>query len=278
VSDSWLAKLERFVSFDLETHLIEPGVLSPPIVCGSLAGAKGVGEIVHPRAAVLDRARALLSSDAVIVGANLAFDFGCLVAADPDTFLPLVFKAYAEGRVYDVQIAQALHAIAEGNLGQDPRTGGPTCDPMTGKQSGRYSLAICVDLVLGRVNAKANDEWRLRYAELEHVPLAEWPETARQYPIDDAVNTLEVAIAQVRGGGAGPTPGPHRNLGDLSNQAETAFAMHLGAMWGLRTDPERVTRLRADTEKAHAASSSGSRRWASSDATPTERPRRISTR
>lgn len=252
MSDSWLAKLERFVSFDLETHLIAPGVLSPPIVCGSTA-SEALGGAIHSRDAALGYAHGILSGSGVIVGANIAFDFGCLVAADPDTFLPLVFKAYAEGRVYDVQIAQALHAIAEGNLGQDPRTGGPTCDPMTGKQSGRYSLAICVDLVLGRVNAKANDEWRLRYAELEHVPLAEWPETARQYPIDDAVNTLEVAIAQVRGGGAGPTPGPHRNLGDLSNQAETAFAMHLGAMWGLRTDPERVTRLRADTEKAHAA-------------------------
>lgn len=251
----------RFVSFDLETHLIEPGILAPPIVCGSLArmeeydgpGGQSVdaeGELVHPRAAVLDRARALLDSDRIIVGANVAFDFGCLVAADPD-FLPLVFKAYGEGRVYDVQIAQALHAIAEGSLGQDPRTGGPTCDPMTGKQSGRYSLAICVDLTLGRVDAKANDEWRLRYAELERVPLDQWPETARQYPVDDAVNTLEVAVAQVRGGGAGPTPGPHRNLDDLPNQAETAFALHLGAMWGLRTDPVRVAALRASTETAH---------------------------
>lgn len=243
--------VDKMVAFDTETHLIEPGILAPKLVCGSFASANG-GELVFPRAPVLQRVRELLESDRIIVGANIAFDWGVLVAADPD-FLPLVFKAYGEGRVYDVQIAQSLHAIAEGNLGQDPRTGGPTCDPMSGKQSGRYSLAICADLVLGRVDAKANDEWRLRYAELEDVPLERWPETARKYPVDDAVNTLEVAVAQVRGGGAGPTPGPHRNLGDLSNQAETAFALHLGAMWGLRTDPNNVTRLREETEKAHAS-------------------------
>jgi hypothetical protein len=186
-----------------------------------------------------------------VVGANVAYDMGCLAAADPG-LLPLIFKVYAEHRVFDILIAQALHAIAEGNLGQDPRDGQPTRDPATGKQSGRYSLAICADLVLGRTDAKARDRFRTSYALLEGLPLDDWPSEARQYPVDDAVNTLEVAVAQVDGGGAGPTPGPHRNLADLPQQVETAFALHLGAIWGLRTDPERVAELKARTLEAHA--------------------------
>lgn len=232
----------RFVAFDLETFLIEQGILTPTIVCGSSADAHGAR--LHDKTTAIGRAQDILESDRIIVGANIAYDLGCLAVADLD-LLPLIFRAYAEGRVYDVQIAQALDAIAYGLLYVDPRTGAP--------MKGRYSLATCVDLVLGRTDAKANDYWRLRYALLADLPIDQWPEEARQYPVDDAANTLEVAIAQVNGGGAGAVPGPLRNLGDLSNQAETAFALHLGAIWGLRTDRERVEALRAKTEKAHTA-------------------------
>jgi DNA polymerase-1 len=263
--------VSRFQSLDLETYLIEGGLLTPRIVCGSTCGPEALdrsktasrwfmdrfvgigavhrgpgsaGELIHPKSAVLTYARTLLDSDRIIVGANVAYDLACLAAEDPD-LLSLIFKAYGEGRVYDVQIAQALHAIAEGNLYADPVTGMP--------MHGRYSLETCVRFVLGREDAKDNDYWRMRYALLENVPVSEWPAEARQYPVDDAVNTLEVAVAQVNGDGGGVTPGPHRNLGDLSNQVETAFALHLGAVWGLRTDPDRVEALRKRTEAAHTS-------------------------
>jgi DNA polymerase-1 len=242
----------RFVSFDLETYLIEAGLLAPRIVCGSIAWLSTFGSLEGFICSTTDddennpslfrQAHWLLTSDRIIVGANIAYDFGCLAAADPD-LLPLIFKAYEENRVFDIQIAQALHHIAEGNLYLDPLTGQPL--------KGRYSLDRCVQFVLGRDNAKENDFWRLRYALLADIPIEQWPEEAKQYPIDDAVNTLEVAIAQVNGGGKGVTPGPHKNLGDLSNQCETAFALHLGAMWGLRTDREKVEALRRRTEDAH---------------------------
>jgi hypothetical protein len=149
--------------------------------------------------------------------------------------------------VYDVQVAQALHAIACGNLFCDPVTGAPV--------KGRYSLDRCVKYVLGRDDAKARDDWRLRYALLDGVPLEDWPAAARQYPVDDAVNTLEVAVAQVVGAElkVGPTPGPHRNLELLSDEVETAFDLHLGAMWGLHVDALKVEALRGKTEEAHAA-------------------------
>jgi DNA polymerase-1 len=239
----WASRVYKFVALDLETHLIEPGRLAPQIVCGSAATVDGGGRLLA-RDEVTRYARSLLDSDAVIVGANVVFDFGCLAVADPE-LLPLIFRAYAEERVYDIQIAQALDAIAHGVLYLDPVTRQP--------MRGRYSLDTCVKLVLGRDDAKANDYWRMRYALLENTPIEEWPTEARQYPVDDAINTLEVALCQVLGGGAGPVPGPLRNLGDLAAQCETMWALHLGAMWGIRTDPDRVAELRAKTEKAHKA-------------------------
>jgi DNA polymerase-1 len=242
-----------FVSLDLETYLIEPGILAPPIVCGSTARVIGdivVGELLG-RVHALSHARALLTDGSIIVGANIAYDFGCLARADA-SLVPLIFKAYEEHRVFDVQIAQALHAIAEGNLYLDPRTGEPLRSD-SGRR-GRYSLKKCVEFVLGREDAKVHDRWRKCYALLEGTPIEEWPADARQYPVDDAVNTLEAALAQVGhpvGLEKGCTPGPHRNIEDLPNQVEAHWAMHLGAMWGLRTDGDRVAALSRRVEAAH---------------------------
>lgn len=252
-SHPWAGLVPRFSSLDFETYQIEAGILAPRIVCGSTAVVGAPGRLLVRDAAVAE-AKLLLAGDRVVVGANVAFDMACLAAHDPD-LLPLIFRAYAEGRVYDVQVAQALHAIAEGNLYLDPRTGDPLryVDPETGKtKQSRYSLAACVDLVLGRDDAKDNAFWRRRYAMLENVPLSRWPEEARVYPVDDAENTVAVAVAQVLGGGGGCTPGPHRNADQVADQTETAFALHLGAVWGLRTDRDRVEALRRRTEEAHA--------------------------
>lgn len=241
----------RFASFDLETPLD-----GSRIVCGSTARTVGgvvVGELLDREAALLT-ARWLLESDRVIVGAFIVFDFGVLVKEDP-TFLPLIFKAYEEERVWDIQIAQAAHAIAEGNLYIDPRNGQPLRNA-EGKR-GRYSLATVVSLVLGRDDAKDRDFWRKRYALLANVPIDEWPADAKQYPVDDAVNTLEAGIVQVLGGGAGVTPGPHRNRDIVAEECEAAWDMYLGGkLRGVRTSRARVDALRASAEAevaAHAA-------------------------
>ena len=245
---------ERAATLDLETFLVEDGLLTPPIVCAATArlAAGGVAaRLVAPGVSRVEKAaggarlaRELLAEDGlVIVGANLPYDFGCLLAEDP-SLLELVFQAYAEGRVFDVLIGQGLHAIAEGNHGQDPRTGRDL--------DGGYSLELVVALVLGRVDAKEHAWWRRRYALLAELPVEEWPEDARLYPVDDARNPLDVMVAMVRGGGGGVTPGPHRNLEDMAAQAESAFALHLGAAWGVRADGERVHELRARVEVDHA--------------------------
>lgn len=259
--------LSNATAFDCETHRIQPGLLAPPLVCASDAvwnGERSDGTLM-----LAGDARnlfvSLLSSDRTIVGANIAYDM-LVMAQDAARrgidLMPLIFDAYEAGRVFDIQIAEALNAIATGYLGKDPRTASdpfaasPLKDPTTGKR-GRYSLAICVDLVLGRVDAKANDRFRQSYALLEGVPIEQWPAEARIYPVDDACNTLDVALAQ-----AGLIPRADNkkqanlNLHDLSAQTYAAFAMHLGAAWGFAIDPVAVdaleTRVKDKREKGLA--------------------------
>lgn len=225
------------LAFDFETHLVQPGLLAPPIVCGSFAW-RTLGDLnssLRSRDDTLARARDTLeNSSTVFVGANVAYDFGCLLAARPD-LLPLVWKAYEEERVFDVLIAGTLDAIAGGRLRDDGLY------LRNGKRvsSGRYSLSTAVEDYLGRVDAKKNDRFRLSYALLENLPIEQWPEEARQYPIDDAVNTLHVCEVQLK---------ECANLHDLPRQAHAAFCTHLGAMWGIRTDYAKVQNLKAEVD------------------------------
>lgn len=222
------------IAFDVESHKIQPGLLSPPIVCGAFAPDKKL----LTREYALEALAFELQSH-TLVGQNIAYDFGCVLYHRPDLF-PLIWQAYEQGRVHDIGIAATLNALGEGRLIEGDlflRDGT--------KAKGRYSLDMLVKEWLGRDNAKANARFRTSYALLEGIPIAEWPEDARQYPIDDVVNTLEVAEAQLKG--------PCLNLHDLPRQAHTAFCLHLGAMWGLRTDAEAVEKFATATLEQQAA-------------------------
>lgn len=283
-----MSLLHRLLSLDIETPLIAPGHLVPRPICAAVASvaSDGIVSDILSRDDLRFFLRSALRSDKVFVGANIAFDFGCIVNEWPD-LLSLVFDTYGEGRVVDVQILQALDAVARGLLGLDPQTGSGIVDPGTGKKSNRYSLATCVKQVLGRTDAKKNDAWRLSYALLDGTPLSRWPPLAVQYVQDDARNTLEVAVAQLFGGPGEhswvelpPIPGiapgrtacrhcgetlrfsaassvcvraprrmPHQNIENLPDQAETAFDLHLGAVRGIRTDRARAEALREAAQK-----------------------------
>lgn len=232
-------------SFDLETHLIQPGLLAPPMVCGSFIfeaeGIESGEDIIYQDSVLLtDKeqiceflGRSLDDPSTTITGANIAYDFA-IVAAHKPSMLPAIFRAYDEGRVRDVLVGAALHYLESGLLFVDPRNFGPLKSPSTGKRLDRYSLEVVTDLFCNRVDAKTNDFWRLRYALLEGKPVEEWPVEARQYPIDDSNNTLDCARWLQEHG---------KNQQDHAAQARAAFALHLASVWGLRTDPEELDKL-----------------------------------
>lgn len=252
---------DKLVAFDTETDLVIPGLSAPPLVCGSYAdGEIAEGVLLDEEHTGSTFADILVGED-VIAGANIAYDMA-VMAARADVLSPLIgdaviraiFAKYDRGEVFDVQIAEALNAIYGGHLFKDPKTGKDLTNPETGKR-GRYSLDTCVRLVLGREDAKRNDYWRKRYAILARVPMADWPEEAKQYPRDDARNTLDVARAQIQ---------THKNLQCMPVQARAAFAMHLAGTWGLRTEKSAIDKLEADALAGRAESAS---RWATAGLT-----------
>lgn len=224
----------KALAFDLETALIRSGVLAPEIACLSWAESPDAKGLLVDLPAIRKFIEAALQGGAVLVGANVAYDFGCLLAEWPD-LLPLVWAKYERGEVRDVLIRQTLTAIAEGRLrdGELLARNGLRMTDGKGRMTSRYSLDVCVKEVLGRTNAKENDSYRLRYGELIGVPLAQWPPEARQYPVDDALNTLLVHLGQTDEHGK-----------DAAAQTHTALCLHLASMWGIRTDPERVGALK----------------------------------
>lgn len=228
------------VALDFETYLIQEGILAPPVVCGSFYDGLKPAEL-HLRGDAIAMAVKALDNN-LIVGLNIAYDFGCFLRHCPEEF-PAVWKAYSEGRVFDVGIASTLNAIAEGRLIEGDlydKNGRRCVDPSTGKQTKRYSLALCVKEWLGRDDAKENSKYRLRYAEFDDVPIAYWPPEAVQYPKDDAVNTLEVYQAII---GA-----PAQNLQEVAFQSHVAFCLHISAINGLRTDAARVEAIKGAIE------------------------------
>ena len=251
----------------------------PPLVCGSRAEwpDRGSARLLN-KYEVLETAAELLADPSVtITGANIAFDFGVVVNEAP-SLLKSVFKAYEEGRVHDILLSQALDAVAGGHLGLAP-TGMPLLNAK-GRRTDRYDLDICVRLDLHRYDAKENDFYRMRYAILDRVPMPEWPAEAKQYPVDDAWNEVEVAAKQLGipehppeeivygdpaldegsswlydsaldGPQAQPALVPFRNLGDQAGQARAAWALHLGAAWGFQADPLYIELLELRAKELH---------------------------
>jgi DNA polymerase-1 len=132
-------------SFDTETHRKRAGLISPPLVCGSIATREPGSE------RLLDKAQArqffsntIADPDVHIVGANIAFDLGVMAADNPRLIEP-IFAALDAGRLHDVAIREALIDIAKGLHGVDPTTGRKLDDD----EGARYPLALLVKRYFG---------------------------------------------------------------------------------------------------------------------------------
>jgi DNA polymerase-1 len=82
-------------SFDTETHRKRPGLMAPPLVCGSVATRAPGSE------RLLDKAQArhfFADTDVHLVGANLAYDLGVMAADTPQLIAP-IFDALDAGRL-----------------------------------------------------------------------------------------------------------------------------------------------------------------------------------
>ena len=226
----------NLVAFDTETHLIQPGLLAPPLVCGSVATAKAGSERTLSADDARRVFRSTLESGASLGGANLVYDLGVMAVDDP-SLLPLIFRALEEGRLYSTDILEALHDNARGLMFREAN----------GTPFGRYSLAQLEARYTGvDRSAEKVDGWRYRYAELDGVPLEQWPDEAVSYPRRDARGTLDVLAVQLGEG--------RHNLQCSTLEMRAAWFLQLACIQGMRTDPLMVPEVVARIRKEHEES------------------------
>ena len=220
----------KTIAFDTETHLITPGNLTPKLVCISFYDFDRGGWLEKAEEG-LNTMRGFLEDERYLfTGHNVAFDFGVLAAARP-SLMPLIFKAYSEFRVYDTKIREELNDIARGRI----TVGTKHMVMLKGKLTPcDYSLAGLARRYLNKDRSadKENpDSWRFRYAELENVPLAWWPEEAKKYALEDAEDTYDISWNQ------------REFPEDMFTHINAAWALHLMSAHGMRTDGEAVAKL-----------------------------------
>jgi len=164
-----------------------------------------------------------------LVGHHHWYDLGVLVAERPD-LLPFVFQALDAGMIKCTKIRQMMIDNAQGELKFIE-------DEFGDLKANEFTLQKLTYRLLQRYIPKGADTWRLRYNELDGVPIVDWPEKAKQYAIDDAVNTYDVYTVQ------DDLVAPEGIPGELGRH-QTAWALYLMSLWGIRTDRRAVEQLR----------------------------------
>src|SRR5690606_5103321 len=172
------------ISLDTETFLIRRGEMFPRMVCYTEDGSEGTATIDKDPERYANRLR----SAPQIVFHNSAFDLGVAVVSSSFSFSE-AFAALDENRIFDTMIREKLLDIAEGKYRGWTK--------INGRNVRRdYGLASLVRRYLGIELAKGEDTWRLRYGELFHDDLKDWPAEAKHYAMSDATSTLLVYQAQ----------------------------------------------------------------------------------
>jgi hypothetical protein len=254
-------KLGPLCSFDTETHLITNLHPVPRMVCFSYATVDPVlsgclAAIGMPASGVLDAVtgcaffRLLTTWGVRWVGHNTAYDLAVIAqfadyfererceAAAPGhgPMLLLVASLLQAGRVHDTMIREKLLDISRGRL-----RGFKADDGFWVKLN--YGLE---DLARRHLKLQLDkDTWRLRYAELDGLPIEQWPREAVDYARIDAEATLGCHLKQDRIN-ASTSEGPYHYAGSLQNEAAQCrklFGLHLISAHGLRTDPDGIDRL-----------------------------------
>jgi hypothetical protein len=233
----------QIVALDTETHLIKPGCVAPKLVCVSTACRGFDGsvdyELFNAKHGLIE-ARDILERGEM-VGHHVFYDL-CVLAAEDLTLLPLIYAAIDEGRIHCTKIRQMIIDNGEGELKFKFN------EETNEYNRVNFTLKTLVWRHLNKTIEKGEDTWRLRYNELDGVPLGQWPEDARAYAIGDAVDTLAVYEAQeVYCEPYGLPGGPE---GEIS-QTKAAWALYLMGAWGVRTDKDRVVKLKEEITKEH---------------------------
>ena len=260
--------MQDVIGWDTETHLIENGNLTPKLVCASFAGGSGTLDAArHFAIENLDSASGLFEGSVnwsllvsaektvdawcyfiqegyTMVAHNHPYDLGVLANECPD-LIPIILHLMEQGRLRDTQIREKLIAIAEDNF---------NFNNTINKKPGGFSLAYLVELYFGEdISGDKKDptSWRLRYSELDGVPINLWPKKARDYAIDDAWWCRKAYLQQANERSL-PEGVLVDSTGTVTNEIEqtaAALSLHWMACYGVRTDGEAVNFFEKEVTK-----------------------------
>lgn len=200
------------LAIDFETHTIDTYNLAPKPVCLSYYDGKNEGLITGHNKMLEYLCFAL--DDEMLVAHSFKFE-GTVIYKHFPELIPKLKAALAENRVLCTKVTEEV-------LNAKRR-----------RFVGGVSLADCVlryfkeDISAGK---KGPDVWRLRYGELDGVPLEQWPQDAVDYAISDSIWAYKVADMQLEG--------VDRAIATFTTRAE----LYLGLMGntGLLVDQARV--------------------------------------
>lgn len=248
-------------TLDAETFPIRKGLAAPPPVCYGwcrfVEGAvieKGLVTCLDETAgdfpswhrgpitmasllkSMMKYALSVGSDRCRIVNVNMVYDFAVLASHDGE-LLDLMFDCYDAGLIEDPSLREQLLDIASGHLGWSSKR-------KTAKGTSRkkeYSLKELADEYLGIDMDKST--WRTGYGRLAKLPLAQWPQGAIDYAVDDSEYAGLIWWAQRDK--AFEEESETGEIPDSQNQAKYHFGLHLASVWGIRTDPKQVYAFKA---------------------------------
>lgn len=238
VPDVWT---RRLLAWDSETHRFSQGNMAPKPVLFSFCRVGGQPWLMLANEASVFLESALKDPNVIHVLHNGPYDWAVLAFFRPH-LLPLIIQAYEEGRVRDTQLRQELIDIREGRRQSQ---GGTYAFRKGSWVRALYSLAALEDLHLNRDRSaqKGEDTWRVRYHELEGIPLYLLPAEAVHYALDDAEGTLNVFLSQDGG----------RDIPNELEQNQAALALHFSSVYGMRVDPQAVANLEVKVTADYSA-------------------------
>lgn len=209
--------MKRVFRADTETFPLRAGLSCPRLVCLQYAYDDDEPRIVlRDDGAEEVLLEALSDPQVALEFHNGSFDQVVTAAAFPG-LLPLWFHALGSGRGRDTLLRAQLAENARGTL-QDNHP------------KGHWSLGGLAERLCGIHLDKGEESWRLRYALLDGVPVADWPEDARRYALED-ITSLRAVSKRLNQDHVSP---------DEWFQVAAGFVLNLAATWGLRTDPKKI--------------------------------------
>lgn len=214
------------IGLDIETHLITDTDKTPRPICTCVC-IDDATDILTSLSDVQEILHIAKSTGSIIVGHNISFDMSCITKYCTAA-RPLILDLYSKGRIHCTMVRAKLLDIA--TIGR--------------RRKGVYSLGKQVERRFG-VTLEKDTGWRTRYAELETIPLKDWPKEAQAYVQMDVYATMALYEYQEQ---KAIDLGYSVFFAESARQAAASFSLYQITAAGLAVDKKTVEKLQKEVE------------------------------